>query len=284
MVSLDPVQTFCLLGLTLNGRMKFTFPYLMALSVLVFQDAGAATSFGVNFNNNDTAGSQVAGNLGAAAWTNVNSATGEALAIGGTPSVTMNWTASEFYYAGSWQSTTDGNLFNQPIGMMRIYLDDSDTPAVGTPALLGAVAGDGIGVTVNLQGMAAWLAAAGATGYTIHAYFSTDTVGATFQPLIARNGNTVTSTIIDSAIGVVQGNGQWNGTIVDAGGNQSEGTRGDATFGTVFNQDNLTLTMAKREDSARGTLAGFVITAVPEPGAALLGGLGLLALLRRRRD
>jgi MYXO-CTERM domain-containing protein len=30
--------------------------------------------------------------------------------------------------------------------------------------------------------------------------------------------------------------------------------------------------------------SGFVtITAVPEPGAALLGGLGLLALLRRRR-
>jgi MYXO-CTERM domain-containing protein len=37
---------------------------------------------------------------------------------------------------------------------------------------------------------------------------------------------------------------------------------------------------------ARGTKAYYdnlVISAVPEPGAALLGGLGMLALLRRRR-
>ena len=32
-----------------------------------------------------------------------------------------------------------------------------------------------------------------------------------------------------------------------------------------------------------GTLQSFSLTAVPEPSAALLGGMGLLALLRRRR-
>jgi hypothetical protein len=31
------------------------------------------------------------------------------------------------------------------------------------------------------------------------------------------------------------------------------------------------------------TLSGYTLTAIPEPSAALLGGLGLLALLRRRR-
>jgi hypothetical protein len=30
-------------------------------------------------------------------------------------------------------------------------------------------------------------------------------------------------------------------------------------------------------------LTGYVLTTVPEPSSALLGGLGLLALLRRRR-
>jgi hypothetical protein len=42
------------------------------------------------------------------------------------------------------------------------------------------------------------------------------------------------------------------------------------------------------EDLSSGEVAtlsnwGFSVTVVPEPGAALLGGIGLLALLRRRR-
>lgn len=32
-----------------------------------------------------------------------------------------------------------------------------------------------------------------------------------------------------------------------------------------------------------GTLQSFSLTQIPEPSAALLGGLGLLAMLRRRR-
>jgi len=245
--------------------------------------AHAATIIGVNFNNGDTAGAQTNGNFGAT-WTNVNTVTGSSLAVNGTSSVTMNWAASNFWNAGSWTSTSVGGAFNTPIGMMRVYLDDGDGPAGGAPGSLGAVNGDGIGVTVNLTGMTAWLASEGATGYTIQAYFSTDTGSATFRPISVRDGSTVTSTILETITPTVQGNGLWNGTIVDAGGNNSGGTRGDAVFSTVFTQDAITLTVQSISGSSRGTLAGFVITAVPEPAAALLGTLGLLAILRRRRS
>jgi MYXO-CTERM domain-containing protein len=45
-------------------------------------------------------------------------------------------------------------------------------------------------------------------------------------------------------------------------------------------------TVSQTANFGAGDVNGYVtqFTAVPEPRAALLGGLGLLALLRRRRD
>lgn len=259
-------------------------PYAIASVLLAsFGGAHAASIIGVNFNNGDTAGAQADGNFGAT-WTNVNTVTGSGLAVNGTGSVAMNWAASNFWNAGSWTSTSVGGAFNTPIGMMRVYLDDGDGPAGGAPGSLGSVNGDGIGVTINLTGMSAWLASEGATGYTIQAYFSTDTDSATFRPISVRDGNTVTSSILETITPTVQGNGLWDGTIVDVGGNGSGGTRGNAVFSTAFTQDAITLTVESVSGSSRGTLAGFVITAIPEPAAALLGTLGLLGILRRRRQ
>jgi uncharacterized protein (TIGR03382 family) len=40
---------------------------------------------------------------------------------------------------------------------------------------------------------------------------------------------------------------------------------------------------ASTQISTVANIDNLTITAIPEPGAALLGGLGMLALLRRRR-
>lgn len=44
-----------------------------------------------------------------------------------------------------------------------------------------------------------------------------------------------------------------------------------------------TITVQMRDNDEWGGIAGFQVVQVPEPSAALLGGLGLLGLLRRRR-
>jgi hypothetical protein len=81
----------------------------------------------------------------------------------------------------------------------------------------------------------------------------------------------------------VQGNGTWNGTIVDAGGNNNGGIRGDAIFSTPFTQDTITLTVQSNGGASRGTLAGFIVTAVPEPSVTLISAIGLLGLAMQRR-
>ncbi|HEX7261876.1 MAG TPA: PEP-CTERM sorting domain-containing protein [Luteolibacter sp.] len=264
-----------------------SLPLLLGIVSAFTTTSQAATVFGVNFNAGDTAGNQADGNFGST-WTNVNgAASGENLGVNGTSSaVNIDWASSGYWSAGSWMSTstTPSNAFGTPISMMRQYLDDGDAATAGYAADMGVSSSDGIGVTVRLQGMSAWLAAESMTGYTIRAFYSSDTGSATFRNISARNGGLVTSTILETIAPTVQGNGQWNGTSVDTGGNSTAGTRGDAVFLSEFTADTLTLTIESRNGSQRGSLAGFVITAMPEPSTALLCGIGMLGLLRRRRN
>jgi hypothetical protein len=60
--------------------------------------------------------------------------------------------------------------------------------------------------------------------------------------------------------------------------------RYDINFTAAAN-DDLTLKLTSTAGGAAGGafFAGYTVTAIPEPSAALLGGLGMLALLRRRR-
>lgn len=65
--------------------------------------------------------------------------------------------------------------------------------------------------------------------------------------------------------------------------NISDGTNSwDATLDTGFTAE--TISFGNYASGGRGYVDNLSIYTVPEPSSALLGGLGLLALLRRRRD
>jgi MYXO-CTERM domain-containing protein len=61
--------------------------------------------------------------------------------------------------------------------------------------------------------------------------------------------------------------------------------QGGAQIGSTFTYTtNPTITrVGFVSDGSGGQVSAFQLTAVPEPTAALLGTLGMLALLRRRR-
>ncbi len=227
--------------------------------------ASSATVIGVNFNSAangggtpDTAGAQAGGNTFGATWTDFITTSATNAGLNGT-SATVSYTigsgGANYFRAGSWNGT-DGQ--NSGITVFRNYLNDD-------------------GVTMTLDGLGAWLAAEGMTGYTITVYLNTNGGDATFHDV----------TIAGNALSVPRlGNGTWNGSIEDTGGNLSDGSRGQATTG-VLTGDSVTISVPRWDNpttpGSRGGLAAGVITAVPEPATTGLSALGMLMLLRRRR-
>ena len=110
--------------------------------------------------------------------------------------------------------------------------------------------------------------------------------------LIIDSGNTANLTLgelgsgswtIGEKLTLISYSGTWNGGLFDYAGTLAD----DSTFTFsgmqwLFNY-NDTVAGTNYTDDLTGS--SFVtMTAVPEPSAALLGGLGLLVLLRRRRN
>jgi hypothetical protein len=113
--------------------------------------------------------------------------------------------------------------------------------------------------------------------YNIIIYFSADAAGREGQ---VSNGAT---TYYFSSLGAPSIAGA-NATLTQTNSTSNSDYAGAnyAVF-TGLSGASQTLTVQMRDNDEWGGIAGFQVVAVPEPSAALLGGLGLLALLRRRR-
>lgn len=113
--------------------------------------------------------------------------------------------------------------------------------------------------------------------YNIIVYFSADQVG--------REGSVINgaSTFYFSSLGPASVAGS-NATLTQTTSTTTADYAG-ATYAVFsgLSGDSQTITVQMRDNDEWGGIAGFQIVAVPEPSAALLGGLGLMVVLRRRR-
>ncbi len=167
--------------------------------------------------------------------------------------VTVEWTSANTW-AGGPESTSDEQLY-------RVYLDDGETVA-------------GIGCTVTVTGLSAWLTDVGDPSYGVRIYYCTDNDGVSFYPASIRDGAAVDSPVLDT----VTPSNMWG-----PGG----GTRAYVDSTNALTADTITITLPSRwsgdGNAFRGCVAGVKISSVPEPMTLSLLGIGGLALVRRRK-
>ena len=161
-------------------------------------------------------------------------------------SVTAKWDSSNTWAAGV-ETNSEQQLY-------RAYLDDGDAGS-------SLVAGDGIGVSVTISGLDAWLADNGYGSYQVRVYASTDWNSAPFQPVDIRAGapdpvtpNLTVLPILETVAIATLGDGAFP---IATG---SEGSRGYGDSSGTLTAETITLTVPVLGGGARGTLAGFRIT------------------------
>ena len=253
------MNTTKLLNLFGNGRKR---TLLTALATISVASLAHGATLGLNFTDGwptpMLAGETADGfsnwtdsvdNYGAAAPNDVRYL--GTVFLTGSSGVYATWHAANTWSAGS-ESVSERQLY-------RLYLDDGD----GGSSL---VAGDGIGVSVTITNLAAWLSENGSQHYAIRCYASTDTGTATFLPVQIRQGipdpvNGVTQLtslpILESVNIPTLGAGNFP-TATGGSGSRGYGDSG------ILAEDTITLTIQAKSGTPRGTLAGIKIyTAEP---------------------
>lgn len=185
--------------------------------------------------------------------------------ISGTTATITDYTLNGVSSPGNWTVVDAGSLFTTTDATDRFApADNAPSWSVTIPLTVGVLAIDLDDVTINFE--------------------SFSNAGASKIPTNFAPANNVTVEIRDSL----------NVLVATQNLGQGDGSTADAWIGIYTNFAPVTLA-ASQVYSLKITAAGtagnnlgvdsFVINGavVPEPSTALLGGLGLLALLRRRR-
>lgn len=269
--------------------MKRRFRLFSCIAAMASFSAGIsqAATIGVNFahgdwmDNTGVQTGETAMGIPGSAWTNIPNQGAGGSSSGTTTAggLTVAWNS-----ANAWQAGSEGlNGTDASQQVFRNYLDDGDGGA-------SYFDGDGYGVSIQVSGLSSFMGANSATKYSITLYFATDATAV--LPAEIRQGllpSVATATAISSLtqIGTVTPGALGDGTYPFSTG-AGTATDGHRAIGTLdgLSADAITIAIPKNPgaNGVRGSLAGFSISAVPEPSVSLmLGGLGLVGLLRRRR-
>lgn len=176
---------------------------------------------------------------------------------GGTENTTISGVQFSWTYSNDWAQS---GAFNT-------------TGATGEDEVYYGYLDDGnAGAEITVTGLSAWLAANAQTGYNVTIIMSTGQGG---------SPSFLAPTLFNTSGGTNLG----TFTIGNIEAAHSGGGVGIQGFGSIngLTNDTLFVDGSPRSGDARGSIAGIIITSVPEPSTMLLGGIGALALLRRRR-
>jgi hypothetical protein len=239
-----------------------------------------AENTGIDNSTENTAALNALAGVDAPTWYNFGVQGPETAAGSGTAGpLSIEWASANTWQAGSEGVTAGGDASQQPF---RVYLDDGDG---GT----SYQSGDGYGASIEVSGLAAFLASEGQPRYTLTVLYSSDNDAVPFDVTEIREGSLDGTNAISSLplLGLTdwQVIGDGTGPIPAGAGTSTQGTRG---FGQIngLSADSVVIAgLANPPGPARTAIAGFIITPVPEP-TSLAAGLCVIAIgafmLRRR--
>lgn len=255
----------------------FMLPVAHAITAAFnFADSGFLENTGIDNDTENTNTLNAIAGFESPTWYNLASFT-DANFEAGTgvgEGISVSWWASNAYAQGS--EGVNGSDASQQV--FRVYLDDADEGGDSYAP------GDGYGASISLTGLFSFLSNNGASAYRVTLLLNTDLNSFT-QPVIRAGELTGINNIEDLAIlgsPVVSILGDGTQPITSGAGTNTDGTRAIAALSNL-NADSITIALPSRVGDDRGSVAGFAITAVPEPSTTALLGFGWFGILLRRR-